>query len=275
MSSANLSLTPPNNMLVFAAFTPASPLLLPSINEAKMAEVVKTRAALEELAEELYAVHPDTIVLLSESETMYPDAVSVNVADPYIADLSEFGDLGYHKQYHPDFAFIDRLQRHLRKTELPVSLSTDNHLKAASAVPLHYLTSHLPHVRIVPVSPCELEAKTHYNLGVAFKHLILESDKRIAIIAAGDMSHALSKEAPAGFHKDGQLFDDSLLTMLREHNASGILQMSDELIKNAHDTSYRQLCMLIGMLDGMYTTPTVMSYEAPFGVGYAVTNFVL
>ena len=262
-------------MLVFAGFTPSSPLLLPSINEAKMSEVQETRQAFDELAEELYAVHPDTIIIFSESQTMYSDAFSLNVADPYLASLADYGDLGYQKKYHPDFAFVDRLQRHLRKTDLPVTLSTDEHLSASTLVPLDILTGHLPNVRILPVAPCDLDAKSHFNIGVAFKHLILESDKRIAVIAAGDMSHALSATAPAGLHKDGKVFDESVLTMLREHNASGLLQMSEELIKNAHDTSHRQLCMLIGVLDGMYTTPTVLSYDAPFGVGYCVANFVL
>ena len=240
-----------------------------------MTEVTKTREAMEELAEELYAVHPDTIVILAESKTMYPDAFSLNVADPYIGDLSEFGDLGYSKKYHPDFAFIDRLQRHLRQTELPISLSNDNHLNSAVVVPLDLLTGHLPNVRVVPIAPCELDAKMHFNVGMAIKHLILESDKRIAVISAGDMSHALSKTAPGGLHKDGKIFDDTIVTMLKEHNASGILQIQESVIKNAHDTSYRQLCMILGVLEGMYTTPTVISYEAPFGVGYCVANFVL
>lgn len=240
-----------------------------------MAEVTDTREALEELAEELYAVHPDTIVILAESKTMYPDAFSLNVADPYLSDLSEFGDLGYNKKYHPDFGLIDKLQRYLRQTEIPVSLSTDNRLNACVVVPLDFLTGHLPNIKIVPIAPSDLDAKAHFNAGVALKHLILESDKRIAVIATGDMSHALSQSAPAGLHKDGKVFDDTIITMLKERNASGILQMQESVIKNAHDTSYRQLCLLLGILDGVSTTPTVLSYAAPFGVGYCVANFVL
>ncbi len=262
-------------MLVFAGLTPSSPLLLPIINEAKMTEVQTTRTALNELAEELYAAHPDTIIVLAEAATMYSEAFSLNVADPYTAQLTEFGNLGYNKKYHPDFALIDRLQRYLRQTDLPVSLSTDTDLAAATVIPLEVLTDHLPGIRIVPIAPCELDAKAHFNFGVALRHVILESDRRIAVIASGDMSHALSKTAPAGFHKDGQVYDESVMTMLREHNASGLLQISEKVIKNSHNTSYRQICTLIGVLEGMYTTPTILAYEAPFGVGYCVVNFVL
>jgi MEMO1 family protein len=262
-------------MLVFAGFTPSSPLLLPTINQAKIHEVQTTRTAIEHLAEELYASHPDTLVVLAENATMYSNAFSIDVADPYIAELSDFGDLGYRKHYHPDFSFIDKLQRYLRQTELPISLSTDNRLSAAVTVPLELLTQHLPHIRIVPVAPCELDPKLHFNLGTAFKHLILESDKRIAVVAAGDMANTLSKTAPAGYHKDGKLFDERVLTTLQERSVTGLLQIPDTLAKNAHNTAYRQLCMLMGVLDGMQVTPHILSYASPFGVGYGVAHFEL
>lgn len=262
-------------MLVFAGFTPSSPLLLPSINAAKIHDVQPTLAAIEELAEELYATHPETVVVFAENTTMYHDTFSVDVADPYIAELTDFGDLGYRKLYHPDFAFIDRLQRHLRQTEIPISLSTDNRLSVSVSVPLELLAAHLPNLKIVPVAPCELDPKSHFTLGTAFKHLILESDKRIAVVAAGDMAHTLSKTAPAGYHKDGKTFDERILTHLQEHNVTGLLQIPEALAQNAHNTAYRQLCMLMGVLDGIHITPHILSYAGPFGVGYGVANFVL
>lgn len=262
-------------MLSFAGFTPNSPLLFPSINTARMDDVEKTVAALQELSEELYATHPDTIVILSESITTYPDAFSVNVADPYTTDLSELGDLGYQKKYHPDFAFIDRLQRYARKNNLPVSLSTDDKLNFASAIPLHYLTEHLPDVKIVPVAPSQLDLKNHFAFGNTLKHLVLESDKRIAVIAAADTAHTLTKDAPGGFHKDSKAFETKLLGFIENRNAGGLLQLDPTLLENVKDTSHRELAMLFGVLDGMAANPTVLSYEKPFGVGYCVVNFSL
>lgn len=263
-------------MLVFAGFTPNSPLLFPSINTTRMDEVEETVNGLKELSDELYATHPDTVVILSESVTMYEDAISINVADPYSADLSDVGDLGYHKKYHPDFSLIDALQRFTRRNNLPVSLSTDEKLTYASAVPLHYLTEHLSEVRIVPVAPSlGLDAKSHFAFGAALKHLIMDSDKRIAIIASSDTAQTLTEDAPGGFHKDGAIFEEKLQAILRERNAAGLLQLDPELIENAKDTSHKVLCMLFGALDGVDVTPHIMSYEKPFGVGYTVVNFSL
>ncbi len=262
-------------MLSFAAFVPNSPLLFPSLNPTRMHEVEGTVAALHELSEELYAVHPDTILILAESRTMYPDAFSVNVADPYAADLSDLGDLGYHKSYHPDFGFIDRLQRYTRQNSVAVSLSTDHKLNFATTVPLHYLTDHTPNIKIVPIAPSGLDSKSHYNFGLALKHLILESDKRIAVIAAADTAHTLSKDAPAGFHKDGELFEEKLKSIIETRSSAALLQLDQTLIENAKDASHRELAILFGILDGVAATPSILHYEKPFGVGHMVVNFVL
>ena len=82
-------------MLVFSALVPTSTLRLPSIHKEAAAKVKKTSDALDMLADELYATHPDTILLISEHPTLYDDAFSINVADPYTFDLSAFGDLGF------------------------------------------------------------------------------------------------------------------------------------------------------------------------------------
>lgn len=262
-------------MMVFAGLVPNSPLLLPTINQDRLSDAEKTREAIEEFAEELYGAHPDTLVLLAETMTMYPDAFSVNVADPFVTDLAEFGDLRAGKKYHPDFAFLDRLQRAARKTDARVSLTTDEALTFATAVPLELLTGHLPNVRIVPIAPAQLTAKLHFEMGTLIKELAQEHDRRVAVLAFGDLSHAVSESSPAGLVPEGAKYDARIQNILEHKNTAGLLQIDPSLVHAAHDAAYRQLCMLFGALEGVDVTPHVLSYEAPFGVGYAVAHFHL
>lgn len=262
-------------MIVFAAHVPHSPLLMPSISGDRIGAVKKTTDALSELAEELAAVHPDTILLLSDHPTMFSDAFSVSVADPYVCSLQDVGDLGYRKTYRPDLSVIDRVQRDLRKSGEPLTLSTDAELHFAAAVPLHFLSTHLPDVSIVPIAPCMLSPKAHFSFGQALKHTLVASEKRIAIISAGDTSQTLTDFAPGGYHEEGERYDSALRTLLTHNNAVGLLQLDDELVAAAQESSYRKLLMLFGALDGMHTTATIMSDEAPFGVGYLVVHFSL
>ena len=262
-------------MLVFAGLVPNSPILLSSINPDRIKEAEKTLRAIEEFAEELYSSQPDTLILLAEGQTMYPDAFSVDVADPFATDLSEFGDLRAGKTYHPDFGLIDRLQRAARKTESKISLTTDESLNFAAAVPLELLAGHLPAVRVVPIAPTQLPAKVHFEMGALIKDVAQEHHGRVAVIACGVLSHALSDESPAGMDPAGEKFDNRMWEILEQKNTAGLLQLDPELVHAAHDASYRQICMLFGVLEGINVTPHLLSYESPFGVGYAVAHFHL
>jgi aromatic ring-opening dioxygenase LigB subunit len=262
-------------MIVFAAHVPNSPLLLPSISGDRIGAVKKTCSALEQLSGELYAAKPDTIVLISDHPTRYSEAFSISVSDPFIANLAEVGDLSYQKSYHLDFGLIDALQRGLRKLDEPVTLTTDPHLNFASAIPLDYLTKHLPGIKLVPISPCDLDPKSHFSFGQSLSHNIIESSKRIAVISTGDLAHTLTDFAPGGLHASGELYDDTLLTMLEQHNVVGLLQIDEQLRHEAQESAYHKLLILLGVLDGMPISTNLLSYEYPYGVGLAVINFLL
>lgn len=262
-------------MIVFAAHVPTSPLLLPPVAGDRIGALHKTRSALEELAGDLYAAKPDTIVLISDHPTSFTSAFSISVSDPYRCDLSDVGYLDYHKTYHPDFTLVDALQRNLRKLGEPITLTTDDRLHFASTVPLEMLTEKLPNIKIVPISPCGLSPKDHFTFGQALRHTLLESQKRIAVISTGDLAHTLTDFSPGGLHPDGITYDKTLLTALEHGNAVGLITMEESLRQNAEELAYHKILILLGVLDGSATTTSIMSYEYPFGVGYAVINFVL
>ncbi|MFA6130710.1 MAG: class III extradiol dioxygenase subunit B-like domain-containing protein [Patescibacteria group bacterium] len=261
-------------MLVFAGLTPHSPLLLPSVNTEKIGAVSQTRIAMAELAEELYAAKPETILLFSKHPTMYADAFSINLCDPFKLDLREFGDLSHHQTFHPDFLLIDRVQRALRYQKIPLTLTSDEALHYAAAVPLLLLTEHLSDVHLFPMSYAkDLSLKDHYALGATLKDLILDSDHRIAVIASGDLSHALTSTSPSGFAPEGDMFDKKIQELIVTKNSAGLLQMESSLFEKAEEEISKPLALLLGIIERMSGHPRILSYEAPFGVGYLVVNF--
>lgn len=262
-------------MIVFAGITPCSPLLIPSVNPERVAHAAKTRTALNEMAEELYAAKPDTIVLFCEHTQSPPDAFTLNVADPYHATLAAFGDLGYEARYASNFMLADKMQRELRKAGEPLTLITERALPFTATVPLALLTEHIPSVRILPIAPCERTPKEHFDFGAALRDILVSSDARIAIIAAGDGAHTRSEDAPEGFHADGETSDSLLATLVTEKNTAGLLQMDHDLLQNAHNGNYRQIVMLFGALDGTPVESRILSHEAPFGIGAMTAEFIL
>lgn len=259
-------------MITFAAITPHSPLLLESINKDKLARVEQTRRAMDELADELYASHPDVIVLISEHPTSFSGAFSVNLSDPFTFDLSEFGHMDFDHSFRPSVQLVDKLQRSLRAQDQPITLTTDSALHYASAVPLSFLTKNLPKVQLLPITYSDLSPKMHYQFGQALKDVLMQSNKRIAVIASGDMSHALTSDAPQGFDKAGPMFDEKIQELITTKNTAGLLKLNEDVVRDAHQTIYRPLLILFGLMERVSTKTHVLSYEAPFGVGYLVAN---
>ncbi len=262
-------------MLVYAAFTPHTPLLIPSIGKDSLEKLPKTNQAMDELTEDLYVANPDTIVFLTGHGESYPDAFSINLNDPYKVDLSEFGDLTHEETYRPDLGLIDSIQRKLRQEGIPLTLHPEEVLDYGSAVPLIRFGENIKNVRIVPITYSELDAKAHFNFGQALQDPIFNSARRIAVIASGDLSHCLTSDAPAGFNPSGELFDNKIREIVSENNAAGLIKLDPELVKEAAECGYRPLLILFGILDKVNIRPIIHAYEAPFGVGYMTASFDL
>lgn len=259
-------------MIVFAGIVPCSPLLLPSVNPENVHKIEKTREAMKKLSEELFAAKPDTIVIFCEHANTPDNAFTINIADPYHAGLAHFGDLGYSKTYGTDFMLADGAQRNIRHAGHSVTLETEKELPFTATIPLSFLTEHLPNVRILPIAPSEKTPKEHFDFGTALRESLLNSPKRIAVIAAGDGSHTRTTEAPGGFHEDGKKLDELLSTLITQKNTAGLLQINPDLLKNAQDALYRQVLMLFGVLESMPVECEILSEEAPFGVGELVAE---
>jgi aromatic ring-opening dioxygenase LigB subunit len=120
-----------------------------------------------------------------------------------------------------------------------------------------------------------LDNKTHFDFGRLIKEEIMKSQKRIAVIASGDMSHALTTQSPAGFNSDGQKFDDKIKELFMSKNLSGLAQIDKNMIKNAGECGFRSFLILAGIIQQTNFTYHELSYEAPFGVGYLVAEFEL
>ena len=97
--------------------------------------------------------------------------------------------------------------------------------------------------------------------------------RRVVVVASSDLSHRLIREAPAGFHPRGEEFDRLLVNYLENYQVEKILTMDGELIQAAGECALRSIAVLLGCLDGEAVQPELLSYEGPFGVGYAVALF--
>lgn len=261
--------------LVFAAITPHPPLLIPAIGKDNLKKIDKTKKALEKLEEDLYLSKPDVILIISPHGTIFSDAFSINLCSTYQTDLREFGDLTTNLSYKGDMHLANSIREATKSKEYKTVMISEPTLDHGVAVPLYYLTPHTPHISILPLGFSSFDAKTHIDFGHLIKDVIMHTNRRVAVIASGDLSHALTSDAPAGYNQKGVEFDAKIQELLSSHNTAGLLQLEPAFIDEAAECGFRSFLILMGVLRDVNYTYESYSYEGPFGVGYLTANFVL
>ena len=96
-------------------------------------------------------------------------------------------------------------------------------------------------------------------------------------LVSGDLSHRTEPGAPGGYSPAGEEFDRRLMTLLAENDMEAVLKLDEQLIQDAGECGYRPLLIGLGFSEKLAGKGEldieVLSYEAPFGVGYGVAQF--
>jgi aromatic ring-opening dioxygenase LigB subunit len=259
-------------MLVFSAICPHPPILIPAIGKDNLEKIKDTANAMKKLETDLYASKPEIIIIISPHGEIIPDAFCINLNTKYSAGFEEFGDF----QTKMEFKSSPLLALNIKERvegHIPLVLSSSENLDHGAAVPLFYLTKHLKGIEILPICYSLLDYNKHFEFGQLLKKEIAKSEKRIAVIASGDMSHALTADAPARYSPKGAEFDKKFIQLLTRKDVRGVMKMDPKLIDKAAECGLRSFITLFGILDEYKYEPEIYSYEGPFGVGYLVANF--
>lgn len=262
-------------MIVFAAIVPHSPLLIQSVGKKHRDKLAATLAAFQEIEQALYLAKPQTICLIAPHGAQYPDAFSIDLAAKYIGHLKKFGDFSTTLEAKSDYLLTDHLQRVMRHENVPFTLTSNEELDYGFTVPLLLLTGKLNRWKLVPISPSQLDGKEHYEFGRQLKNVIHAEEERIAIIASADLSHKLNKDSPSGYDPEGPKFDEIMKESIASRDLTKLLSLDQARLEQAAQCGFRPIVTLLGALDGMNVNVKILSYEAPFGVGYLTVEFDL
>lgn len=257
--------------LVFASLCPHPPIIIPNVGQENISSVEKTIKGMEKLEKKFFQAKPETAIIISPHGIIYPDAFSLNFSEIYVGNFHQFGDFITNLEFKPDLELLHHLKEKIEE-KLPIVLVSEKNLDHGSLVPLYYLTKNLK-PNIIPIGYSFLDFEKHLEFGKILKEEIFASKKRIAVIASGDLSHRVTLEAPAGYSPKGEIFDKKLITLLKNKDLKGILEMDKDLIEEAGECGLRSFLILLGILSETNYQPEFYSYEAPFGVGYLVMNF--
>jgi len=260
--------------LVFSALTPHPPILIPQIGKENLKRLDLTSKAYAKLAAELKKSEADTILIISPHGTIQKDSFTMNLSPRFNCNFEDFGDFSTKKEWTGDVALTYRIREKL-ETTAPLQLMSSASIDHGTSIPLFVLTQSLPNIKIIPLYFSGLDLEAHFKFGQILQHELLTNKERIAVVASGDLSHRITKDAPAGYSPKGKKFDKKIVKYLTENKPSEIMNLDKNLIIEAGECGLRSILIQQGIMDGIKHEPQALSYEAPFGVGYLTMNFKL
>ena len=260
-------------MITFAAYVPHPPVIIPEVGKENLDKLKDTIDAYKALESDLYSSKPDVIIVISpHANEKGGDFFTINQFPDFKVNFKKFGDLVTKLEFKNHLGFGYQVKESCEDF-FPVMLTADEELDYGTGVPLFMLAQNLPGVKIVSVGYSSLPHEDHIKFGEIIRRQINLSDKRIAVVASGDLSHKLHKDSPAGYSPQAQEFDQKIIKNINDKNLDQLIHLDPRLIQEAGECGLRSLLILLGIIKELNYEPRQLSYQAPFGIGYLVQKF--
>lgn len=266
-------------MLVYGALVPHPPIIVPEVGGAEREAARRTISAMETVAKQIREVLPDTIVVFSPHGPLFQDGLAIRGDAVLRGDLRRFGaDLSW--EWENDGLLMEEITKEIKEEGIPVieltaDLAAQYRISSAVdhgvTVPLSFLGD--LSYSLVATGMTLLPWHKQYILGAAIGRAVKNSRRKVAVIASGDLSHALKQGGATPYDPCGAEFDQTLVRLLQEHRLAELFQLKPAFVEKAAECGFRTLLMLLGVFAGFDLNIRVLSYEGPYGVGYAVAEF--
>lgn len=245
---------------------PHAPIIVPEVAFLSEESCEKTVSAFRSIARSFTGTRPDYLLVL-DPHASTGRSFTIIQAERFVGNLAEFGARKASVAAAGAGKEGKDLALHLNSI-FPVSEHREKifSLDYAAVVSLILLRLALGCIpRMLLANPMTLSYNQAFEMG---RHLRSFSSKsKWALLASGDLSHCLKEGAPGGYHPDAETLDKKILESLEMSSPLPVFSLPQSVILNAGECGLRSALCLIGLSGG--SGIELLSYEAPFGVGYA------
>lgn len=255
-----------SNNLLITAITPHPPIIIPEVGGNEILKVKNTISSLKIVTERILKTQPDTIVIITPHSAFNPYYFSAHSGEKLRGNFGRFRAPNVLLEFDNDIELIKNLKG---TSLLPESVLLDH----GSAVPLYFLKKAGYNNKIAVINYTALGKEEHKNFGNKIVEAAEKTGRKIALIASGDLSHKLLPTAPAGYDERAHEFDEIVVESIRQGDYAAIENISPELRETAGECGYNSIMVALGAINSIPRENQVLSYEAPFGVGYVVGIF--
>jgi AmmeMemoRadiSam system protein A/AmmeMemoRadiSam system protein B len=258
--------------LVFAGIAPHPPIMVPEVGREAIAEVRKSIDGMADLTQRILASGAETVILISPHAPLEATAFVAYDGPQLHGDFANFRAPTATVHAPLDDELLMEIALAAEARDLITLRITGTDLDHGTAVPLYFLQRNGWTGKVVCLGYSFLSNEDHLRFGNCIKTAIEKLKKPVAFVASGDLSHRLKPGAPAGYNAEAHRFDEEVVASISSGVTDRIINMDQDLRRAAGECGYRSMLVALGVIQNGSTSTEVISYEAPFGVGYLVAQ---
>jgi AmmeMemoRadiSam system protein B len=256
--------------LVFAGIAPHPPLLIPEVGGSRIERVADSQRALREFSRRLVDTHPDVVVVISPHSPLDPRVFTARSTNQLVGDLREFYAPSVSLSFPNDLEMVEAITRAAAHEGVELrSHDRDYPLDHGALVPLYYLHQAGWRGPIVVIGFTHQSNEKHLAFGRAITRAATSINRRLAVLASGDLSHRLVVGGPYEYEPSAHLFDEQIVDAIVRGDTHGVINVDPDLRNRAGECGYRSIVIALGTVVDL-RNHEVLSYQGPFGVGYLV-----
>ena len=270
-------------MPILAGFmVPHPPMIVPAVGRGSEKQVEKTTRAYEQVAEEIAALQPDTIIITSPHATMYADYFHISPGKGARGDFGQFRARQESFQVDYDMELTALISALAREKGFPAGVmgERDKKLDHGTMVPLYFIRKAYPAVdaqtrvcRIVRIGLSGLPLTEHYRLGQMIREAVDTLGRRAVFVASGDLSHKLQSYGPYGYAAEGPQYDERIMDVCSRAAFGELFDFEESFCEKAAECGHRSFVIMAGAFDGLSVKAAQLSHEDVTGVGYGICTF--
>ncbi|MBO6137426.1 MAG: AmmeMemoRadiSam system protein A [Lachnospiraceae bacterium] len=258
-------------MSIIAGYmVPHPPMAVPEVGGRDIDIIPGTMRSYDEVAKDIAALKPDTMLLSSPHQILYGDYFHISPGHAAVGDFSRFGAGNVEICVDYDEELVKRITSLCDKTGFPAGTMGERSpvLDHGTMVPLYFVNKYYTNYKLVRIGLSGLSPDAHYSFGRIIAQAVNQLGRKAVFIASGDLSHCQKETGPYGFSPEGPVYDEKLMEVMGRGAFEELLTFDEELLEKSQECGHRSFIIMAGAFHDVKHDQKTLSHESITGVGY-------
>ena len=263
-------------MSLQAAFmVPHPPMIVPEIGRGSEEQIRETICSYEQVADEIAALRPETIIITSPHSVMYSDYFHISPGRKAKGSFASFRAPQVRFELEYDEELVDRISFLAMNAHFPAGTmgEKDPKLDHGTMVPLWFVLKKYTDFKLVRIGLSGLPLTDHYAFGKLIQEAIDQTGRKTVFIGSGDLSHKLQSYGPYGYAPEGPIYDQRIMDVCGRGAFEELFDFDETFCEKASECGHRSFVIMAGALDGWAVKAAALSHQDVTGVGYGICTF--